>query len=138
MLEKQKAEAMIRMKMLTEMYDLNPNLYKYLEEGKVYYSYVVLGLFGCIDTISYDENNLKLVQKFEKEHHAYVYHAIESETKYGKMLALLYVSSNEDEWCIERPNDNYIIAYVYNFLTRTSEIGSVFLASDNGALIRTA
>lgn len=136
MLTKQKKEAAIRLRKLTDAFDLNTHLCEYLAEDKVYYSYLVAGLFGCIDTITYDENNYKVCQDFEKKRNAFVYHAIESHTPYGKMLTLLFVSENESEWEYERLYSNYISAYVYNFDTNFGELGDVFLASDNGALVR--
>lgn len=138
MLEKQKKEAKIRMRLLTQRYNLNPNLNKYLEEGRIYYSYIVGGAFGCIDTINYDKSYADFIKRFEKERNAYVYHAIETETIYGKMLALLYVSSNINDWEAERPKSNFIASYVHNMTEDKGEFGDIFLTSDNGALVRTA
>ena len=138
MKEKQKQEALNRMEVLIKKLNLNPNLYKYLSEDRLYYSYfVVAGLMASIDTISYEEENERICREFEKKYGAYVYHAIENETSYGKMLALLYVSKNEEEWEYERPNNDYITSYVYNFFDEEGEFGDIFLTSIDGALART-
>ncbi|MBE7019812.1 MAG: hypothetical protein E7411_00050 [Ruminococcaceae bacterium] len=136
--EKQKQEALQRMEVLIEKFSLNPNLHKYLSEDRLYYSYfVVAGVMASIDTISYEEENERICRDFEEKHGAYVYHAIESETIYGKMLAMLYVSKNEQEWEFERLGDNYITSYVYNFTDEEGAFGDIFLASVDGALVRT-
>lgn len=134
--QKQKAEANFRMQQLTKALNLNPNLCNYLEESRIYYSYVVAGLFGCVDTLSYDKRYLTLAQEFEKKHNAYVYHAIESHSAYGTFLSLLYVSENEEDWPSERLEKNYITAFCYNVDTILGESGDIFVASDNGAIIR--
>ncbi len=135
--KKQKAEALYRMRQLTEAFDLNPNLVKYLEEGRVYYSYITGGgMFACVDTITYDPSYVEVIKNFQEESGGYVYHAIETNTKYGKMLTLLFVTPYEDNWKMERLTENYIYAYVYNFSDADGERGDVFLSSDNGALVR--
>lgn len=138
MREKQKQEALQRMEVLIEKFNLNPNLHNYLFEDKLYYSYLTAGgLLGSIDTVSYEEENERICQEFEEKYGAYVYHAIESETIYGKMVALLYVSKNEQEWEYERLSADYITAYVYNFTDEQGAFGDIFLAAVDGALIRT-
>lgn len=136
--KRQIEEAQTRMQALTDAFDLNEKLLDYLKQGKVYYSYRVSGMFGCIDTIEYDENNLSICKEFEQKTGAYVYHAIESETIYGKMLTLLHVSSEEqlEGWALEQLSADHIFAYVYNFSMDFGEYGGVFLSSDNGALVR--
>ena len=59
---------------------------------------------------------------------------------FGKMLSLLFVSEdhNEEDWSIERPQKDFVQAYVYNLDEEFGEIGDIFLTSDNGALIRKA
>lgn len=71
------------------------------------------------------------------EHNAFVYHAMEIKTRFGKMFSLLYVSADKNDWPAERPRTNYIASYVYNFHEGIGEVGDIFLTSDNGALIRT-
>lgn len=138
-----KEEAINRIKALIEKCNLNSNVLKYFNEGKVYYSYLTAGGFmGSIDTISYDKNYEKAVKDFEEKHpDCIVYHAIESITAYGKLLSLLYVSSDKEEWEGERLESNKcIMSYVINLDNPDlSEFG--YIAIDgfmkSGALVRT-
>ncbi len=136
--EKQIKEAWIRMEQLIDAFNLNENLMRYLMEGRICYSYMVSGAFGCIGTIGYNPSYAKICKEFEEETGAYVYHVIETDTTFGTMIALLYVSPEtcEEEWEMDRLESNYIIAYVYNLKYESGEYGDVFLASDNGALVR--
>ncbi len=134
-------EAKKRIKELTDKYDLNPNILCYFEEGKLYYSYLTFGgIVGSIDTISYDELYENAVKKFEAENPGYVvYHAIETNTRIGKMLSLLYVGADSDNWPAERLYGNYIMAYTVNFANPDfSEFGDIVVSGfeDSGALVR--
>ena len=138
-----KDEAINRIKTLIEKCNLNQNVLKYFNEGKVYYSYLTAGGFmGSIDTISYDKDYEKAVKDFETKHQNYlVYHAIESITSHGKLLSLLYVSRNKENWESERlESNNSIMSYVFNLDNpKLSEFG--YIAIDgfmkSGALVRT-
>ena len=138
-----KNEAINRINTLIEKCNLNQKVMKYFSEGKVYYSYLTAGGFmGSIDTISYDKNYEKAVKDFETKHQDYlVYHAIESITSHGKLLSLLYVSKDKEEWESERlESDNNIMSYVVNIDNPDlSEFG--YIAIDgfmkSGALVRT-
>lgn len=134
-------EAKNRIKELTEKYDLNPNILKYFEEGKLYYSYLTFGgMVGSIDTISYDESYDNAVKKFEAENPGYVvYHAIETNTRMGKTLSMLYVGADSDNWPAERLYGNYIFAYTVNFADPDfSEFGDIVVSGfeESGALVR--
>lgn len=136
-----KAETISRIKTLIDKYNLNPNVLKYFRKGQVYYSYLTaMGMMGSIDTISYDEDYEKAVKDFEVHHKGYVvYHAIESITPQGKMLALLYTGDDKENWDCERLEDNYLMAYVVNFtVPEYSEFGDIFIEGfgDSGALVR--
>lgn len=137
-----KEEAINRINTLIEKCKLNPNVLKYFKEDKVYYSYLTAGGFmGSIDTISYDKNYEKAVKDFETKHPDYiVYHAIESITAHGKLLSLLYVGDDNEEWETERlDSNNNIMSYVFNLDNPDlSEFG--YIAIDgfmkSGALVR--
>ena len=136
--EKQKTEGTYRMKQICKKFCLNPNLIKYLEQGKIYYSYITGGgMIGSIDSIEYDSNYVELIKKFETERKAYVYHLIESNMLFNnlpyKFLSLLYVSKNEENWDFERLSENYISSFVINIENRyLSEIGDIFLDGYKG------
>ena len=110
-------EAINRIKTLIEKCNLNPNVLKYFKEGKKYYSYLTAGGFlGSIDTISYNKDYEQAVKMFEMKNPNYlVYHAIETITVDGKLLSLLYVGENKEDWKSERlQSDNFIMSYVLN------------------------
>ena len=138
--DRQKQEGINRLAELTNVFELNPKLVKYLREGRLYYSYMVSGLFGCIDTIEYNAEYARICREFEEETGAYVYHAIESDTSLGKMLTLLFVSSekSKEDWKVEKLSGNNVLAYVYNLTEDFGEYGSVLVTTDNGALLRKA
>ncbi len=136
-------EAINRIKTLIEKCKLNPNVLKYFNEGKVYYSYLTAGGFmGSIDTISYDKDYEKAVKDFETKHQdCLVYHAIESITSKGKLLSLLYVNADMEEWESESIDLNgTILAYVVNLdNSELSEFGYISIKGfmESGALVRT-
>lgn len=138
-----KEEAINRIKTLIKKCNLNPNVMRYFQEDKVYYSYLTAGRFiGSIDTISYEKDYEQAVKKFEKKHPNYlVYHAIESITTQGKFLSLLYVSDDKEEWKSERiEGNNSIMSYVLNFdIPDYSEFGYIVIDRymESGALVRT-
>lgn len=138
-----KEEAINRIKTLIEKCSLNSNVLKYFKEGKVYYSYLTAGGFlGSIDTISYDKAYEQAVKKFETKHPDYlVYHAIESITAQGKLLSLLYVSDEIEDWESERlQSDNFIMSYVLNLDNpELAEFGFIGIDTfeKSGALVRT-
>lgn len=138
-----KEEAINRIKTLTEKCNLNPNVLKYFKEGKKYYSYLTAGGYlGSIDTISYDRAYEDAVKKFEMEYSNFlVYHVIETITAHGKLLSLLYVSNEKEDWESERlQSDNFIMSYVLNLDNpKLSEFGYIAIDAfgESGALVRT-
>lgn len=83
----------------------------------------------------------KFVEEFEKEHDCVVYHIIESNTSFGNLLNVFYVSRNTDEW--EMDNDliesKCQCVYVKNLTDEMcSEFGYINYANALGGLIRTA
>ncbi|MGN0677319.1 MAG: hypothetical protein ACI4K5_06205 [Ruminococcus sp.] len=138
MKEKMKKEAFSRIKTLTENLNLNPKVYKYFKEGKLYYSYwAIEGIWGCIDKIDYDPRYAEAVNKIEKQLEILVYHVIETKIEDQTILSMLYVSPYEEDWDGEKPAGNYIYACVCDADSPNDyELGSIKLSSNNGALIR--
>lgn len=69
-----------------------------------------------------------MVTNFEKIQHAIVYHTILTETKFGKMLSMLFVGKYEDEWFMDEENfkKSYTQVYVENLdYPDCSEIGTI-------------
>lgn len=141
----QRTEADNRLELLVKLYDLNPNLIKYWNDGKLYYSYLTGGGFlASIDTITYDPRYQKIVKEYEDRTGNLVFHVIES----GHLLNLLYISAPEADFSEEDQRDywdsefieelNCISAYVFNLNEpNLSEHGDIFLASCQGVLVRT-
>ncbi|HER9585289.1 TPA: hypothetical protein VM496_000642 [Streptococcus pyogenes] len=139
-------ESKNRLEMLVKAFNLNPNLIKYWNEGRLYYSYLTGGgLLASIDTITYDPNYQKIVKEYEERTGNLVYHVIESRS----LLNLLYVSApdkniSEDEqreiWDMELMNQTFswVSAYVINLDNpELSEHGDIFLDVYQGVLVRT-
>lgn len=88
-----------------------------------------------------DNSMKKLVNKFEENNGYLVYFAILSYTHIGRMLSLLYVSKQEEEWSgdWQELKQGYQMAYVYNLDTpEYSEFGLIGIRPIFGGLIRVA
>lgn len=136
--EEMKSEALDRIDFWIKNLGLNPNIYGYFKEGRLYYSYLTAGGFiGSIDTISYDEKYEMLVKEFENDYDTVVYHCIESKTVFGNSLTMLYIGRDKDEWSAERPfSDGLVMANVYNLDESFNEIGLAKFETYQGALVR--
>lgn len=135
MVDSQRKEANKRIDALTKKFNLNPHVKEYFNKGRVYYSYITGLVIGSMDTIEYDTRYARVVKEFEERTHSLVYHAIET----GDTLALLYVSNKPTNWPMERLENDYIAAYVYNFAhPECSEDGDIFISGymESGCLVR--
>jgi len=87
-----------------------------------------------------DEEQKRMVEAFEKKHHALVYHIIRQHTIFGEMLCFLYVSDNQEEW---KEDEDEIAcgqtcAYVINLtVPDCSELGSIGIEPNIGGIVRT-
>lgn len=130
-LEKMKKEAIERMKLL-KMHE-NP-IAEFEKEGKLN-----LSEQGILFWLNEKEQNM--VDEFEKEHNALVYHVVKSHTNIGLMYSLLYVSCYEEEWLYDSENikNEISFAYVINVDSPDcSEFGSIGIRPCFGGVIRTA
>ena len=86
---RQKQEAIERMKML----QLHTNIIKEFEKD---------GTLNLSENGGYlywlDSDQKAMVEDFEREYKALVYHVIHNYTEIGEMYSLLYVSKDENEW----------------------------------------
>lgn len=131
--DQMKQEALARMKLLK----LHPNVIKeFKEEDKLNYSMGMHGiLYWTTDEIG------EVVQKFKNQTGYLVYHVIHNNTEIGRMLTLLYVSTEMEEWSADKQDiqDGCPLAYVENLTyPDCSEFGSVGVKSLNGGVVRTA
>lgn len=133
--QEQMAEAIKRIMLLTEKYDLTPNLLKYYKEGKIYYTESIIpGIWASMDNITYDNKYVELVKRFEQEYNVHVYHCI----KTGMLFDMLYVSSHEDEWEVQRPDPktDWLMAATYNPEYDDFDFGDIQLSVASHTLIR--
>ena len=82
----------------------------------------------------------KLVSDFEKEYGGVVYLCIESDTEFGKLLSVLYVSCRPDEWSSDMQDlkEGCPLVYVFNLdCDYFSEFGSIGIRNRFGGLVRT-
>ena len=127
--EKKKEEAIARLEMLgVKGFDI-----KIFKKGDRPLFCFPIG-FGCLA----DDDDMTIVESFEREHNALVYALI---CDGSPVYCLLFVSDNGDEWEeIDRKDlrNNMAIAYVYNKeAPDRSEMGSVGLElNDSGNLYR--
>ena len=90
----------------------------------------------------YDLNDeeKKAVADWEEKSGGIVYAAILSNMVFGRCLALLYISAEEEEWELDREDleGRVPLAYVANLdAPDCSELGSIGIAPANGGLVRT-
>lgn len=120
MRDKQKAEAIARMRML----DIFPETIKQFDcDGKVSISESLARAFYWAEGWDLDR-----IEQFEEDHNALVYLVIRSYTTYGKMDSYLYVSQYEEEWTQDREDlkNRLPLVYTFNFADpQLSEIGYI-------------
>lgn len=139
--ELQKQEAITRLKILEDNYLLHKNVLKEFEQnGTIYYSENINEFYqGMLFWLSNKKEYENVVKKIEKEWNIFVYHCIFDYKRVGKALTMLYVSSNQEEWEIQREEllDGNIVVYTYNFEDNIgSEFGRTVITGVNGGLKR--
>ena len=84
---------------------------------------------------------IRAINNFEKDYNAYVYHIIYTESNFGNLYNMLYVSNNTEEWETDRKDlqNKECYAYVYNKSDEVcSEIGLIGVEkADTNLLTRT-
>ncbi|MGN1419165.1 MAG: hypothetical protein ACI4W6_07535 [Acutalibacteraceae bacterium] len=130
--EGKKQEALRRLKVLQDKFELGPKLVNYFKDDKLYYSYGY-----SMDTINYDDRYVKAVKKLESTYHMLVYHAIEICNGADRILSLLYVGDMKDEWSVEELMGNCIMSYTFIAgEEEKGEFGTIMLDSPLGYLMR--
>lgn len=118
---------------LMKLLKLHPNVIKeFKDENKLNRSEC-----GLVILYWLTDEEKQLVSDFEKEHKDYlVYHVIKTETAdFGTIYDLLYVTSYEEEWQLEREDlkINLVMSYT---ITEFPECGPIKVKSINGGLAR--
>ena len=129
MKEKQKAEAIKRMKKLKV---ISGAIKQFDEDGQI---------MVCENGFLYwlDDEQKKMVKDFEEEYGGLVYMVIHNMTEFGELYSMLYVSQHEDEWNMdwEDLEDGIAMAFVKNVTDDfCSEIGCISIASRFGGIVR--
>ena len=138
----QKQEALKRLEILKEKGLLKNVVDDFKKNDLIYYSeQTKMGgiLYYCTQSNGADKY-VKIIEEFEKEHNAIVYHAIHIFTEFGELLNLLYVSSYDEEYEQDKQDlkENYAFSYVVNLNDEMfSEFGSIVYKVKSGGLIRT-
>lgn len=125
-------EAVERMRLLgLSKYAIND----FKREQKINFSEGIGALYW-VDNDNYGQ----FVKDFEEQYNAIVYHCIHTQTSFGDLLAMLYISDNPEEWSFDKNDikDGYPIAYVKNITDDyCSEFGSIGITPMFGGLMRT-
>ena len=134
--EEMKAEALKRMEML----GLHENVVHEFEEGTLNYS-DRMRMFGKPVGVLYwiTPEVEKLVRDFEEQFGGMVYHLMHTNTSFGELVEMLFVSKYEEEWetDIEDIKSGEMLAYVYNLTyPEFSEFGHIGIKKAYGGLVR--
>lgn len=129
MKQEQFREALTRMTML----NLSRQCINAFKDGIVWESEG----YGALYEVNQDEQ--RIIDAFEIQHNALVYHMIHNKFEFGECYTILYVSSEKSEWKSDRYDieDGYAMAYVKNIdVPECSEFGSVAIRPSFGGLVR--
>lgn len=122
-------EALERMKMLK----LCSQCIDAFKNGNVWESEGIGELYECND------KEKEIIKEFEETTGGLVYHMIHNVFEFGECYTILYVSTDKDEWIMDKEDlkEGYAFTYVKNIDDDTcSEFGSVAIKSNIGGLIR--
>lgn len=130
--DNQKKEAVKRLRMLIERFDLDPQILRHWEEGNLLCTFED-GSLALADSFP---QYFELIKKFEQQYNCLVYHAVKS----GTHLSLLFVDEYVQDWPFfaqEELPAGHVIAYVHNLkYSPFSDMGGIRLSSKAGALVR--
>ena len=135
----QKKEAIERLKILHEKYELLENVITEFEkEDTLYYSEYKNKVFPAVlYWVSNREDLTELVKKVEEEKGILVYHAILTPTIFGAFFSMLYVSQNQEEWENDKIElkDSLPLAYCTNLSdSKMAEFGGIQIAGAMGGI----
>lgn len=135
----QKAEAIKRLKILQNTFELMETVTKEFEkENTLYYSeYVNKTCPAILYWVANEEKYVNIIKEVEEQKNILIYHAILTPTIYGKHLSLLYVSQYQEEWQNDRNdlNEGLPIAYCINLADpEMAEFGGIQIAGAMGGI----
>jgi len=130
--EEMKAEAKERMLMLS----ITKGIIKDFMEDDVVTLSEGIGYLYWIN----DEEK-EMVKKFEEKTGALAYHLIKTNTEFGLLYSILFVSKHQNEWKKDKADikQDYAMSYVVNMDEPAfSEFGSIGFRRSIGGLVRTS
>ena len=139
---KQKIEAIERLKILQRNYLVHKNVLKeYKENETIYYSENFGGYMqGILYWLKNKDEFVNIVKNIEEKRNIYVYHCILNHYRDdGDVLTMLYISADGEFWKEEQKElkDGCPCCYVYSFSFPVfSEFGSVEITGVNGGINR--
>lgn len=86
-----------------------------------------------------NDEQKELVEQFEAEYNALVYHANYCVTEFGRLLSLFYVSDYDEEWEMDNEDikEGYAMVYCINLdCPDFSEFGTIAYQPVNGGIKR--
>ena len=110
------------------------------KERKLFYSERQNSLLSAV-LYEMDDEYQELIDEFEREHNAYVFHAQLTHTEFGDLLSLLYLPKDPDELSptISDYKSQQVLSYVINLDDPLcSEFGYIGIAPAMGGIKRTA
>lgn len=141
--EELKEEAIKRLEIMKSQ-GLSPNVVRsFLKKDLVYMSEFngfCGALFWFNDLGGAKHEWIKLVNEFEEEHDALVYHITHEVTSFGELLDLFFVSKYDEEWSRDKSDlyEKYSHVYVINLtIPEYSEFGGITYRALGGGLVRT-
>lgn len=134
--ELQKKEAIKRLEILTNKFDLRPNILEF-KKGKI-----SLSINKYLTSIENNSTFREIVNLHEQQNNSLAYYGIVFKAFDMLMFAILTVSPYEEDWEKEREllykYDNFIClsGYAYNldFPNKCTEFINMTITSENGAL----
>lgn len=135
----QKTEAIERLKILQDKFELMETVTKEFEkEDTIYYSeYVNHNFQAILYWVTNEKKYVNLIKEVEEEKNILVYHAILTPTIDGTKLTLLYVSQQRNEWQKERTElqQGYPLAYCINLADpQMAEFGGIQITGSMGGI----
>lgn len=132
--EKQRAYANQSIEVLSQTFDLSPEIKEIYKGGDIPLSCVVQYVGGVLNSLKNVPTYERIVRKFEEKFDVHVYYCIPSSI----FVTMLYVGKDENEWEYLKPclGKRVMYAAVYNCTYDFYDFGDVVLGVKNGVLTR--
>ncbi len=131
----------VALKRLKEMKLLGSVISLFSKEDRLYYSERINKQYSAVlNVLDENEELYKKVKEFEEKTGNLVYHCILTQTTFGTILDMLFISTYEEEWKYdyEKMDDFYRVMSMETNLSdeMLSEMGSILVRPSMGGLER--